>query len=331
MTAVARASRDDPAIRPLPVPGDAASDARNSDGDGQHLASLPRLESAVVEAVAYADVFDWPLTPAEVHRYLPVRALPEQVDDALDCAAAHDLVVTSDGFVTLPGRTRLVAERRHRASVSQHLWPRAIGAARLVGSLPFVRLVAITGSLAVGAADDSADVDLFLVVEDGRLWLTRAMCMGIVRVAALGRLRLCPNYLLAESALRLQDRSLFTAHELVQMVPTRASAAHAELLRQNGWFREFLPNSQPMPPIAETGGLRTSTPLRRIAEAILRSSLGDRLERWEMGRKVRKLSAASPSAETRYDASCCQGHADEHGRRSLLAFHARLCQIEEAT
>ena len=330
MTAVARAPRGR-SVRSSAGLWTTEPVGRSGDTDRGSIAGLSRLESAVVEAVAYADVFDWPLTPDEVHRYLPVPATRGQVDEVLARPALRRFLDGSDGFVKLQGRAGLVGGRRRRAAASASLWPRAIRYARLVASLPFVRLVAITGSLAVDAAEGSADVDLLVVTEDGRLWLSRAMSMGVVRVAALDRLRLCPNYLLAESALRIEDRSLFTAHELVQMVPVADSPAYGELLRQNAWFRDFLPNSEPRPPLSAGRLGRAETPWRRIAEAPLRSTLGDRIDRWEMRRKVRRLSVASTSEETRYDAACCKGHSEEHGRRSLAAFHARLRGLEEAS
>jgi hypothetical protein len=330
MTVVARAPR----YRSTAVPVDVREPEGAPHGDEagpRTLAGLSRLESAVVEAIAYADVFDWPLTPDEVHRYLPVRAALGEVEAALAGPAIGRFVERSDGFLTLAGRTGLVADRLRRATVSRALWPRAIRHARLVAALPFVRLVAITGSLAVDAADDAADVDLLVVTADGRVWLTRAMSMGVVRFAALSRLRLCPNYLVAESALRIEERSLFTAHELVQMVPVGPSPAYAELLRLNAWFRDFLPNSGPRPPLTGDGLGPTLTTWQRVAEAPLRTALGDRIERWEMRRKVRRLSSEAASTETRYDATCCKGHSEEHGRRSLAAFHARLRELEEAT
>jgi len=42
-------------------------------------ASDAEVARGVVEALAYADVFDWPLTAPEIHRYLPVAARPEDV------------------------------------------------------------------------------------------------------------------------------------------------------------------------------------------------------------------------------------------------------------
>jgi hypothetical protein len=329
MTATARPYRGRPTSAEVRRP--AIDGVRPADDEaGPSLARSSTLGRAIVEAVAYADVFDWPLTPEEIHRYLPIRASRRDVDEMLARPIMSRFLEGTDGYVSLVGRAHLVADRRRRVEISRALWPRALRYARLVAALPFVRLVAITGSLAVDAADDEGDVDLLVVTANGRLWLARAMSMAVVRAAALARIRLCPNYLLAESDLRLDDRSLFTAHELVQMVPVGASPAYAELIRQNRWFGEFLPNSELRPPLARGGVAGTDGIWRRLAEASLRSGIGDRLDRWEMRRKVRQLSRASTSAETRYDATCCKGHSEEHGRRSMSAFEARLRRLEES-
>jgi hypothetical protein len=290
-------------------------------------ARLGSVGQGVIEALAYADVFDWPLTTAEIHRYLPVAATLEEVAAAMEPGApASCLVERAGDLAMLRGRAELAGLRRQQTRHSAALWPRAVAWARIVGRLPFVRMVAVTGSLAVGAARDNDDVDLFVVTADGRLWLTRAMTMLVVRASRLRGLRLCPNYLLAASALRLSDRTLFTARELVQMVPVTGGAVYTELMARNAWYRGFLPNAEPRAP-------RSPSPrfgvLGRLLEAALGSRAADRLERWEMNRKTRQLCAESASTETRYDATCCKGHADEHGRRVLAAFEARLSQLAE--
>ena len=328
--------------RARPVPGlpDAASRAPDAvpgraDPGRADPARLGSLERGVVEALAYADVFDWPLTAAEIHRYLPVAATLGEVVAAVEPGApVSSLVERAGDLAMLRGRAELAGIRRQRTRHSRVLWPRAIAWARMVGRLPFVRMVAVTGSLAVGSARDKDDVDLFVITADGRLWLTRAMTMLIVRAARLRGLRLCPNYLLAVSALRLSDRTLFTARELVQMVPVTGGEVYAELLAGNAWYREFLPNADLSAP--RTQSPRTQSPrpgmlglLGRLMEAALRSRAADRLERWEMKRKTQQLCTTSASTETRYDATCCKGHADEHGRHVLAAFEARLSRLDE--
>ena len=283
-----------------------------------------RLYAAIVHTVAYADIFDWPLTPAEIHRFLPVAATLHEVLSALAAPSGSGrmsgAIVVRDGLAFLRGRERLVEARSHRAAASARLWPRAVRAAHVVASLPFVRLVAITGSLAVSAASDEADVDLFVVTEDGRLWLTRALTIGVVRAAATRGIRLCPNYFLAESALEIRERDLFTAHELAQMVPLAGSATYHDLLARNAWYRDYLPNHVP----ADVPG----TPGRMAARALLewagRTGPLDRVERWEMRRKVRRFAAGATSLEQRFDESVCKGHFDEHRRRVLAAFQERL-------
>lgn len=290
-------------------------------------AGLTPVELGVVEALAYADVFDWPLTAREIRRNMPVAATLDEVEAALEpWAPASPFVERLGNLAMLRGRAGLADVRLRRARLSADLWPRALFYARIVGRLPFVRMVAVTGSLAVGAAREADDVDLFIVTADGRLWLARAMTMLVVRLGRLRGFRLCPNYLLAASALRLPDRSPFTARELVQMVPVTGGEVYAELMAGNAWYREFLPNAEPS---SIEGRLRPNNWLGRLLERALRSAVADRLERWEMNRKTRRLCAASASSETRYDATCCKGHADEHGRRVLAAFESRLNRLRE--
>jgi len=296
--------------RPAPVPN-----------AGAHRQAA--LRAAILRTLAYADLFDWPLTPGELQRYLPIPATPAEITARLSSAGADWSIV--DGLVTLRGRESLVAIRRRRAAASARIWPTAIRAARALGALPFVRLVAVTGSFAVDAADTDADVDLFVVTADGRLWLSRAATIGIGRVAAHAGITLCPNYLLAESALELTERDRFTAHELGQMVPIVGDSTYRDLLARNDWYRTFLPNHR-----APAGAAQQPALARRVTERVLGAAPVDALERWEMRRKTTRLSAGATSPEQRFDAVACKGHFDEHRRHVLDRYAERLAGLDLA-
>jgi hypothetical protein len=290
---------------------------------------VEEIEAGAVAALAYADVFDWPLSAAEVHRYLPVPARLEQVEGALVSSRLSGRTSCISGLYVLRGREDLIEGRRQRTAVSAVLWRRAIRYGRLLAGLPWVRLVAVTGSLAVAAATHDADIDLLIVTEEGRLWLTRALTIGVAKTAS--RLaptrdpRLCPNYLLTGSALALAEHDLYTAHELAQLVPLAGPAAYHALLEQNAWYREFLPNHPGH--VGPIGHLRAERVHRLIEPAPIQRMVA-RVERWEMDRKIGRLGAGSPGPEARFDETICKGHFGGHRHHALAAFAERLERLE---
>src|SRR5690606_6133029 len=152
----------------------------------------------------------------------------------------------------------------------------------LIARLPFVRMVAVTGSLAVDNADEDDDLDFLIVTAPGRVWLTRAMVMAVGRLASLRGITLCPNDLSAETALELPDRDFYTARELLQMRLIAGTATYIRMLETNAWWRDFLPNAEP--DLAGHGsgkpdatGSRPSF-LRGASEAFLRLPPFDALE-----------------------------------------------------
>ncbi len=291
---------------------------------------MPILEGAILDALAYADIFQYPMTPDEIHRYLiGVKASLPEVGAALDnMETQQGIIECRDGLYTLPGRAHLVAIRHRRRQAAARLWPQAIHYGGLISHLPFVRMVAVTGSLAMNNGEPPADVDYLIVTRPGRLWLARAMVILLVRWAAARGCVLCPNYFLSETALALPERDLFTAHELVQMVPLSGFAVYAAMRRLNGWMAGYLPNAlEPWWTGIDTG---VKPPiLQRLGELILRAPIFNRLERWEMERKVRKFAMQPGShLETRFDAGHCKGHFGAHENRTLSAFQERP-QVQE--
>lgn len=295
-------------------------------------------EQAVVNTVSYVDAFDYPLTPAEIHRYLVRLSLsPGELHRILDNGrlVPHRLSYR-DGLYMLPGRESVAEIRRERQRVAARLWPGAIHHARLIARMPFVRMVAVTGSLAVNNVGPREDIDYLVVTADDHLWVSRAFVLLIVRWAARQGIELCPNYFLSERALRFTEQNLYTAHEVVQMVPLYGLPVYDALRRVNNWTQRFLPNASGAPSLpAHVAGLRRNLgrlPARSAVEAAFATPLGRSLDRWEMTRKIRKFQRVYQGwQESDFSADQCKGHFSLHQQRALTAYAGRVGLSEEVT
>src|SRR4029453_6705708 len=127
------------------------------------------------------------------------------------------------------------------------MWRQARRWARFFAAAPFVRMIAVTGSLAVDNAEADCDIDLFVVTEPGRLWLCRAFFFSVALACnAMGiRPRLCPNYLVTSRALELEtaDCDYYVARELAQMIPLWGQVTYESLRARNAWMIELQPNA----------------------------------------------------------------------------------------
>jgi hypothetical protein len=289
--------------------------------------SSENLLRSVFHTLAYADVFDYPLTAHEVYRYLAsVNASFEDVNQAL---ADEGFFSKVENYYTLRGREEIVGIRKRRAEVGNRLWPKAVRYGRLIASLPFVRMVALTGSLAMKNADEGNDIDYMIVTAPNHLWTCRALALLVARLAKLEGVNLCPNYLITTNGLALNERSLYVAHELAQMIPLSGMEIYDEMRRLNNWMVDYLPNSLIVSEIPEGVNLVQKRPLiQRVLEILFQLPFANWFENWEMKRKIVRLThEQSLSFESFFSADVCKGHIDRHKHKTELAIQEKLKQI----
>jgi hypothetical protein len=307
------------------------------DDPGQIAGPLPqqvsgsvasRLTDAAIRTVAYADVFDFPLTAPEIHRYLiqETAGLSDLERVLANGALDSGRLSQRGGYYSLPGREWTVETRIERERRSVHIWPDALRYGLRIARIPLVRMVAVTGDLAVNNVRRGADIDYLIVTRPGRLWLSRLLIIALVRAASVRGVTICPNFILSENALVIPDQNLYTAHELVQMVCVCGWRTYIRMRQANAWVARFLPNAgiDDLPrEEAEAGMLYTA------AEAVLESRPLAWLEDWEMQRKIRKFrSEGQDNPEVRFSPDFCKGHFDGHAQRTLDAYSRRVTGSE---
>ncbi len=290
------------------------------------------LPTAVWQTVVYGDLFEYPLTASEIQRYLVgVAATAAQVQQALAEQVRAGSLGARQGYYFLSGREALVETRRRRGQVAAARWPGALRYGLHIAGLPWVRMVTVTGALAVDNVEPEADIDFLIVTEPGRLWLCRLSVIALVRLAARRGDLVCPNYFLSRRALTLWERNLFTARELAQMVPLAGMEVYHEMRNLNQWAECFLPNAAGAPPAGVRAAASPRPALSRLSEAALGRGMGEWADGWEMARKVRKFRTQHGGhREASFSRDWCKGHFDGHGQRILSRFEERLAAMEPA-
>ncbi|HYO87014.1 MAG TPA: hypothetical protein VER79_00085 [Candidatus Limnocylindrales bacterium] len=296
---------------------------------------MPDLDDAILQTVLYGDVFNFPMTPREIHHFL-IDDAPCSLNDVEDTLRTSPLLaevlVQAGGYVALKDRVELMVLRAQREAASAQMMGTARRYGRWLSRLPFVRMVAITGALSMrNAADTHDDLDYVLVTARGRVWLARAFAIVIVRLGKVRGAVVCPNYVLAETALAQSRRDLYIAHEIAQMTPLYGFAIYEQMRALNGWACHYLPNARvPFYSQAEgrTGALFGA--FKRAAEWLLGGRTGDALERWESARKVRRFQAQMAEAQhdAQLDSEHVKGHFRDHGQRVLHQYALRLQEYE---
>ncbi|MBV9570689.1 MAG: hypothetical protein JO056_05565 [Alphaproteobacteria bacterium] len=254
--------------------------------------TLHSLERAIYSTLAYRDIFQFPLTASEIHRYLHGRtASQDEVAVRIATGLLRRNYLDSDGlYFALRGRGDLFPIRHARTKMSAQQRPTALRMARFLANLPNVRMVALTGSLAAGNFSAGADIDFLLLTDAGTMWRTRALC----RVFALanknfGNGLFCPNMFLSAAQGKLNRQSLYDAQELCQMIPLYGLAQYEAVRRMNAWTNIHLPNAEGAP--ENTDACVPFAPgLKRLAEGVLDSPLGRSIESFEARRKIHRFN-----------------------------------------
>jgi hypothetical protein len=291
----------------------------------------PHIQT-VLRPVLYTDIFDYPLTINEIFLYLEVDTSIDNLTLWLAEAVSQGYLIREGEYFSLPGRNHLVGCRVARRKIAEQLWPRALQYGLIIASIPFVKMVAVTGALAVdNPRDQNDDIDYFIVTEPGRLWFCRAVIIALVRLGHRQGTHLCPNYLITENALDLEN-TLYAARELLQMKPIYGARLYDQIRQKNQWITSFFPQGKNFIP----GPSKNDLPwLRNVAkvtsEHLLTGWLGDRLElclrKTQMEKHSRRATALGSPESVVFSADVCKGHYDGHGLRTLELYHRKLNRL----
>jgi hypothetical protein len=209
------------------------------------------LSKSIIATITYYDVFDYPMTSFEIWKYLLNEgSLENSLEDivmTLETESVRRYVGHVQGLYFLQGRRLLVRKRLMRGKLSI---AKMKGVKRLVFWLrfvPFVRMIALTGSLAMKNSEASGDWDLLIVLRSGHIWMGRTLLTGFLQLFGMRRHgedvadRACLNYWITTQSLEIITKDLFSSNEYFFITPLFGFKEFQRFQESNQWIRRFRP------------------------------------------------------------------------------------------
>lgn len=265
-----------------------------------------KLHKYILATVVYYDGFSYPLTVFEIWKHLlrtdyssgseemPTFKLSE-VASALENELFGKYLENARGFYFLKGRRQLFESRIRHQKISAGKLKSLEWVVCWLRCIPFVKMIGVTGGLAMKNAHSKSDWDLLIVLSAGHIWTGRTLVTVVTHLLGKRRYgkkiinRVCLNYFVTEDSLEVMTKDLFSANEYSFLIPLFGGDVYHRFQIKNQWIRKMKPNYelQEIAHLKLMGDNFFSKVIREIGEFLLQSSW---LENWL--RKIEKKKIA---------------------------------------
>lgn len=243
-------------------------------------AMITEVEASVIRTILYFHIFHHPLTAEELYQNCALPYVSRHlVNEALNKLCDRNLLYKT-GHYYQPEPSKDHVERRIAGAAEANKYiKRAQFVSNIISRFPYVRAVMISGSLSKGYMDHTTDVDFFIITKQGRLWICRITLACVRKMLILVKplkKYCCINYFIDDASLKIPDENLFTATEIVYLIPTYNNGLYHAFMQANKWTEAHYPNK----PLYD-GSINNRSyafGIKRFTEWIFNGWLGEKLD-----------------------------------------------------
>lgn len=197
----------------------------------------------ILKTLGYFDLFQYPLTGEEIYLFNSTKVTSAEIDHELEILLSNNNVFKIGEFYSLHNNN-LLAERRRNGNelAAEHLIT-ARRVAKFLSKFPYVKAIAVSGSLSKNFATDKTDIDFFIITAANRLWVART-CMHLYKKLTFLRGKqnwFCMNYYVDEAAMEIEEKNVFTAIEIATLLPMHGKECLDRFMENNKWKDSFFP------------------------------------------------------------------------------------------
>jgi predicted nucleotidyltransferase len=292
---------------------------------------LDKSES-ILAALAYYDLFHYPLTQIELYQFLQKTSDYQSFSLELERLVSEQQVYRLDEFYSLHDDPALANRRRKGNEKAKLLLSISEKVSSFLFKFPYVRGIGVSGSLSKNYADENSDIDLFIITKKNRLWIARTLLHIFKKLTFfVGKQHyFCMNYFVDEAGLSIEEKNIYTATEIVTLLPIKGFEAFREFNKQNSWVKLYLPNhSMKISYASDTN----STLLKRFLEVIFENWIGaliDKLlmritrKRWRKKTRNGKLNSRGIIMSMKVGSHYAKPHPDNFQIKLITEYEDKL-------
>jgi hypothetical protein len=202
-----------------------------------------KAELAILKTLVYFDIFNYPLSERDIKNFLECYIDEGTFSSALLQLLSDKIIFRVGEYYSLQNNRQRAEERIQGNLRAQPLIAKANRIGAFLYKFPYVRGVAVSGSLSKNYADKKADIDFFIITKANRLWIARTILHLFKKLTFLvGKENFfCMNYFIDEEALIIPEKNIYTSVEIVTLLPLAGTFTLNKFFEKNHWTKKWLP------------------------------------------------------------------------------------------
>lgn len=273
------------------------------------------ISKYILTTLAYYDALDYPMTSFEIWKYLTCLDKDKNITSSEERITLTDIVselendklrifiCNSQGFYFLRGREYLVQQRIERNKLAEKKLKIAIKITKFLRFVPFVRMVAVSGRLAMKNTEKKSDLDFLIALKNKKIFTGRLLVTLIIHILGKRRYgmkiedRACLNHFLNKKHLEInlkdyfsEPEYFFSASEYCFVFPLFGPKTFQKFREQNNWIKKYKINYSSF----ENSNLKfvediwLAKVIRKAGEKILNPDFIEKLlKKWQVERIAR--------------------------------------------
>jgi hypothetical protein len=196
-------------------------------------------KTIILKTIRLAFFFDSVFSIKQVYKYLPASVSETEYNYSLmQLENENEILIEDDLVFENASQTNCHTKRNW----SQSIFKKNKKYISLISYLPWIKFIGLTGANAFESCKKNDDVDMFIVTQKNRLWLTYLLIVILSKLFGKRNV-LCVNYLVDTENLKIKHKSYYNAVQLLQMKSIFNPDFKDQLIYSNKWIFDFVPNA----------------------------------------------------------------------------------------